>query len=208
MPFFGSLLPTRPRKFRHGMTLIEVLLVSGLLSLVALAIYQSLSLGMKVWDRSRGAMIEQDIVLAFDQLTQDFHNAVYFSRWPPRGDESSLQFTALVDWPEKNYETEEGVAAVQQMARVTYEYDSLGRVFRRSGQDYGQAFREVDGKSRNLLENVRKVSFRYFYVTGGGETVSERVLETLPSLVEVEVVFADPLGERRIKKLIDFPVNW
>jgi hypothetical protein len=190
------------------MTLIEVLLVSGLLGLVALAIYQSLSLGMKVWDRSRGAMIEHDIVLAFDQLTRDFHNAVYFSRWPPAGDGSSLQFAALVDWPEKNYETEEGIAAVQQMARVRYEYDGGNRVFRRSEQNYGRAFREAEGKTRNLLENVRAVSFRYFYVTDGGEAASEHVLEAFPSLVEVEVVFADPLGERRLKKLIDFPLNW
>lgn len=191
-----------------GMTLIEILLVTSLLSLVSLAIYQSLSLGIKVWERSRGSIIEQDIGLAFEKLTQDARNAVYFSLWPPQGDSRSIRFATLVADPDKNYETANGVVNVQRLAYVSYEYDSGQQSLTRTEQNYSQVSQQALGNSHRLLDNIENMGFRYFQVTAAGEEIREQMEIAYPSVLEVEIAFTDSLGERRLKKLIDFPLSW
>lgn len=193
---------------RRGMTLIEILLVTALISLVTLAIYQSLSLGIKVWERSRGAVIEQDIVLVFEKLTQDLHNAVIYSVLPPEGDVNGLRIPTIVADPDENFEDGKGVVAAYRIAYVGYQYDAFQKVFIREEQNYSQALADRSGERQVLLENIRGLQFKYFYITDGGEVITDHLAQVLPAMIEIKVIFADPLGERSLTKLIDIPMNW
>ena len=56
------------------MTLVEMLIVVGLVSFVMVAIYTSFANGLKVWKRSQQLVIEEDVAIFFDKFSQHFYN--------------------------------------------------------------------------------------------------------------------------------------
>ena len=69
----------------EGLTLIEILLVLSLVSIISIALYKALRNGLQVWERSRYLVVEEDIAIFFDKITQDIKNSYFIQRLDLKG---------------------------------------------------------------------------------------------------------------------------
>lgn len=189
------------------MTLIEVLLVVSIVSVISLALYNGLTTGIKVWERSRVVVKEEDIVIFFDKLTKDLHNSYFFSTIPFQGGESRLLFPTMVLTPaDSSLELPEG-ELVEQLGQVEYYHDLLDDAIYRREYNYAQTLHYAQPQPRAIVEKVEGLKFRYMYVTPEGDIYTSDFLEAIPMGIEVEVQFSNAAGQRSLKKYIDIPIG-
>ena len=192
---------------KKGMTLMEILIVMSLLALVSLAIYHSLSNGIRVWERNRELVVEEDVVIFFDKLTQDLRNTYFYSKINFKGDEFRFSFPTIVYTPaDKRSNIPEG-EFIEQMGRVEYYYDFNDNTLYRRQANYSQALNERFGRPRALVTSVDRIKFRYHYITDEEEIYTPEILDVLPSGVEVEVEFSDNQGQKMMRKFVDIPIG-
>ncbi|MCA9405633.1 MAG: hypothetical protein KC684_03785 [Candidatus Omnitrophica bacterium] len=189
------------------MTLIEVLVVVSLISLISIAVYTSLSSALRVWKRSRQAIVEQEIVFFFEKITQDLRNSFLYSGISYEGGENELSFPTIIQTlPDSDSSLSSG-EDIDQIGQVSYEYDLNEKALLRRQANYSQAIREKKVPATVVLKNVERVRFRYIYFTDDGEFTNPAVMDTPPSAVEIEVAFGDKKGNRVMRKFIDVPVG-
>jgi len=192
---------------RHGMTIIEMLIVVSLVSMISLALYHSLINGLKVWEESRRLIIEEDVAIFLDKLSQDLRNVSQYSKITIEGNEYRFSFPTIVRTQADAYSGLPKDAYVDQLGKVEYYYDILkDSIFRRQA-NYSQAMNERFQPSQLLAKSIERFNFRYYYLTRDGKMTSVDVLDVCPSGVEVEVEFFDKQGLRVMRKYIDIPVD-
>lgn len=192
---------------KKAMTLIEVLVVVSIIALLSFAIYTSLSSGIRVWRRSQNVVLEEDIVLFFDRVSRDLHNAFEYSLIKFEGKEDSMSFATIVQvLPDANsgFSQDE---YIEQIGKVEYSFDGNNDILLRKEANYSQAVKEKFAAERPVLRSVERVRFRYIYYTDEGEFLSSEMLKTLPAGVEIEVTFSDTKGKRVMRKFVDIPVG-
>ncbi len=192
---------------QSGLTLVETLLAVALVTLVGLACYKSLSMGIEVWQRSQQLNIEEDVAIFFDKLSFDLYNSFLFSQIKFEGNEFRFAFPTIVRTPaDKSLRLGEDVY-VDQIGKAEYFYDFNDDKLYRRQANYSEAVRERWGPKRELVSSVTRIKFRYYFLTETEEISSAEILDVLPTGVEIEVEFADTRGKRVMKKFIDIPVG-
>ena len=189
------------------MTFIELTIVVSLISLLSLAIFNALSNGIKIWNKSNQLVLEEDVSIFFDKLTSDLHNAIIFSKLDFDGGETRFTFPAIIKvLPDPN----SGLPAdeyVDQIGLVQYYFDVTNRAVYRRQANYGQALKKEFNEPQKLVSSVEKFRFKYVYLTDNEEIISNNVLEILPSGLEVEVTFLDQKQEKTMTKIIDILIG-
>lgn len=192
-------------KFRtqKAMTLMEILIVISIMGMLSLALYNALSIGIRVWKKSQEIHAEEDLAIFFDKLTQDLHNAYFYSKISFEGGTDYFAFPALVSV--QRYDGEEGYS--DEMGKVEYRFDVAHHAIIRRQADYGQALKKIYGAPRVVSSQISRLSFQYLYRTDDGEKWSSQILDGVIAGIDVEVVLKDSLGERKIRKSIDMPLG-
>lgn len=181
-----------------GMTLIEILIVVSIMSMVSVAIYASLSNGLKVWKRHHELVVEEDIVIFFEKLTQDLRNAFEFSQFEIEGQEQKFSFPTIV-------QIQMDDEMIQQIGKVEYYFDLLDRSMYRREAQYGQALQEQYGMPVKLIANIQQFMIRFYYITEDGESVFSSPEQGLPAGIEIEFKFISKGKERSMRRYIDIP---
>ncbi len=192
---------------KRGMTLMEILIVVSLMSMLSLAIYKSLTNGLRVWERSNQMVVEEDILVFFDKMARDVKNAYRHSLVLFEGGMMTFAFPSVVSiLPDVQSGLPEDVF-VEQLGKVEYYYDTLHKTINRRQAGYGQALQRQFSPPRIMAQSVDRVRFLYYYLADQNELVSEKVLDTMPNGVEVIVKFSDAKGTRELKKYISIPIG-
>jgi prepilin-type N-terminal cleavage/methylation domain-containing protein len=201
-----DMMPTLKKK--NAMTLIETLIVVSLVGLLGLAIYQSLANGIRIWDRSREIVTEEDVIVFFDKINTDLRNAFFYSKIRFEGGEYRFTFPTLVYTPQDTRISDRSEDEyVDQIGKVEYYYDfNEDAVFRRQA-NYSQALNEQFGEPRKMVGSIGRIKFNYYYLTGDGEIYSTEVYDTIPEGIEIEIEFEDNSGKRIMRKFLDIPVG-
>lgn len=193
---------------RRGMTMVEVLLVASMVAMVTLALFNSFVNGIKIWERSRQLVLEEDIAIFLDKFSVDLRNAFDFSKLPAKGSTYKFAFPTLIHTladPRAGLPPQE---YIDQIGMVEYYYDSTANALFRRQANYGQALRDQFGPPYKLAGHIDSVQFHYHYYIDDGEKVSDGILDYVPSAVEIEIGFSYKPGERRvIRKFINVPLN-
>lgn len=189
-----------------GMTFMEILIVVSLISLISLALYQAFSNGIRIWEKSHELVIEEDVAIFFDKFSKDLNNAFFFSSIPFEGDNSTCSFPSLI-WYSSTVGHPDDHEYFRQLGKVEYYYDSSEDALIRRTANYGKALRSLFDRPRTLVRGLKRITFRYYYLTDEGEILSDRVLEVFPSGVEVEVTVADDKGTRILRRYFDVPIG-
>ncbi len=199
----GIVSGNKVRFSKKGLTLMETLIVVSLIAMTSMAIYSSLSNGLKVWKKTQQLVVEEDIVIFFDKLSQDLRNTYLYAKFNFDGGKQRITFPTriqrLPDQRIKNARQD----YVSQLGKVEYYYDGLKDIIYRREANYSQALNGKFSKKRILVRHIRAVHFKYFYYAEGKEIYSPEVFETYPSRVEVEVEFSDKQGNKNMKRSID-----
>ena len=179
----------RKRYSRRSFTLIEVLLVVSLLSVISLAVYHTLNNGIKVWQRANRVVLEADIAIFFEKISQELANSIFFTPIPFSGKSTRLNFAAVIktppdarlDLPKDRY--------VQQPGRVEYFFDQ-GNLYRRQA-NYSQALKGRFNESRILIKGLKGVKFSYFYSGKDDAKLYKEANNIIPAAVAVDLEFGE-----------------
>lgn len=182
---------------QRGFTLIEMLLVVSILSVLSLAMFHTFANGIKIWERSRHAVVEEDIAIFFDKISSDLRNSYFFSLIPFKGRDTTLRFATRIRSKRFPNET--------TLGEVEYYFKPEKNEIIRKELNYGQSLERRAGSERTLVRSIKGLNFSYFYRDGNTMAVQTQVDTIIPAGVAVEVDVQESGGQRKLRKLILIP---
>lgn len=144
----------KKRRYRGGFTLIEMMVVIVSMTVLALAIYSTLSSGVKIWQRLGSEVSAEDVDIFFEKLTADLRSAVVYKAIDFSGEEDGFSLPALVASQRLNIKT---------VGKVEYSFDSGKKIVRRSVTDFSGISREESPTTiQEVLRDVTSLRFEYY----------------------------------------------
>ncbi len=186
------------------MTFIEIMIVVSLISIISVALYHGLSNGLRVWEQSKRLIVEEDIALFFEKISQDLRNSLSYSKINFESDFYSFSFPTVVRTLVTTSKQDE---LVEQIGKVQYAFDPSSKNLVRKQADYGQALSGDYDPPQVLVAHIDSIKFGFIYLTDKEQVYSEKILETIPSAVEVEVKFTENKQKRSFKRVIEVPIG-
>lgn len=192
---------------RKAFTLIEILLVTSLISVISVAIVHTLVNGLKIWQRAGGLDQQEDIAIFFDRLGQELRNSVSFSQMHFDGTKDRIDFGTIVRTPADVKVSHGNNEYVNQIGRVEYYFDGTKKDIYRSQANYSQALNNAFGRKRLLLHRIQSLKFQYVYKSGKDYVLQDKAKNIIPSGVIVDVAFNVGKEKRTMRRLIHIPVG-
>lgn len=187
-----------PLKFRTGFTLVEMLIVSVIISVISLAVYTTFSNGIKIWQKVNTNIQQGDVNIFFEKFSSDLRNTLIFRDIDFLGSAYQTEFPTMVNSTRLNNRT---------VGQVIYAYNSLSKTLTREERDYSHLYRDDEGLVRPLLENVRFMEFQYyFYDEEKEEYFWQYECASIPLAVKIELQFGENDQITRFIKTIGVPV--
>jgi prepilin-type N-terminal cleavage/methylation domain-containing protein len=194
-------------RYRRGFTFVEIMLVTAIFAALSAAIFTCLSNGIKLWDRGRQLMVQEDSIIFFDRFSSDLRNTFNYSKFSFVGGEQSLTFPTIVWTPADRVSVRSSEGLVDQMGRVRYTYDPERSAVVRSQANYSQALQEEWGPDEIVVPAVKSVRFYYFYTASKDPSMNVAEGDDIPSGVEVELVISSGKEEKVFKRYIAIPTG-
>ena len=144
-----------------GFTLVESLLVISLLSVIAVAVYQSLVAGLKIQERYR-FFKEGEILLLFEKVDQELGSAMPYSKIPFEGALTRVSFPVVAKVPVDKAKKRPAGSWEEQIGRVEYFFDREKHGLYRRQANYSQALQNSYGQAQLLAGNLKSVEFHYY----------------------------------------------
>jgi len=192
-----------------GMTLIEMLITLSIMVFVAVAAFNTVNGGVKLWVRANSLESAEDAVAFVDAFAADLARVIGFSEIPFKGGESSVSFPAINDGDYTEPIGKRTYSGVAQPTRVEYGYDAATRSVKRRQSDYRALCEKEEARARQVLGNVHIFALSYMYLDeASGRLVPKLHIEdgAVPRFVRVEAVYGDKLSKRKkIDELIEIP---
>ncbi len=193
----------------RGFTLIEVLMVSSMISMIGLALFQALSNGIDIWKRADRFATEEDVAIFLEKLTRDLRNGFNYSLLDFNGKSAEIIVPTLV---QTKIELSSGKVSSQNtthLGLVKYVFRKADQRIVRLQANYGKALKGKFEKEREVAHHIRSLSFSYFLKEKEGKSLKKLKAQkgVLPQSVLVELDFQeDTGGVRRIVRLIEIPI--
>jgi type II secretion system protein J len=189
------------RTERKGFTLIELLIVACMLGGVSLALYSTLSNGIRIWRKVTQIAPEEELNIFFDKFSRDIRNSIRSANIAFSADSQMLKFASLVN--SQNL----GVLAPGE---ISYAYNRYALSVSRTERDASDIFSEREGVTREVLKGAD--AFRLSYYNYDNQT-KEHVWDeeakpgSMPLAVRIELEFKDAEKNRKFTHTSDIPVG-
>lgn len=188
------------KKNSLGFTLIEMLIVTAIISVVALAIYATLNNGIKIWQRLNSQLPEEDLNIFFDKFSLDLRNSFKFSGINFSGTIDTLEFPTLVNSLRLQKRT---------VGKLIYVYEPQNRILNRYQVDFAGVYSgESNASCQQSLRNIRVLKFQYYLCDEQKKEYfwqDEWSNEGLPLAVRVELEFDDGKEIKKFTRTISIP---
>ncbi|MFA5147382.1 MAG: type II secretion system protein GspJ [Candidatus Omnitrophota bacterium] len=148
----------RKRRNRTGFTLIELVVASVALVVVAFAVYMTLSGGLKIWQRINLKSSEEDVDIFFEKFTSDLRNVIICKGTVFTGEGDVFELPALV--------TSQKLGS-RSAGRVRYSYDRERKVIRRHFADFSDIYSGSPGTAQELISGIKSMRFQYYVYEPG-----------------------------------------
>lgn len=185
----------------RGFTLIEILIVTVMLSIVSLAIYATFTSGIKIWQRVNQVIPEEDLVIFFDKFAADLRNSFKFSNISFSGEVDSLEFATRINSPAFNKIT---------VGKMVYSYAPGPKILNREQQDFSQVYTEQEGTIQQSLRNIISLKFQYYAYDAEIKAYfwqDEWEQEELPLAVKVELEYDFGRQTDKFTRTVSIPVG-
>jgi prepilin-type N-terminal cleavage/methylation domain-containing protein len=192
---------------RRGFTFIEIMLVSVIFATISVAIFTCLSNGIKLWERGKQLVVEEDAAVFFDRFASDLRNSFSYTKIPFTGEEFHLEFSTIVWTPADRVSVRADEGVIDQIGRVKYAYDPERSVLTRVQANYSQATHEKWGDEEIVVPQVKELRLHYFYGSSKDPHMSAEAADGVPSGVEVYLVVSGSggKGEKMFKRYVAIP---
>ena len=192
---------------RRGFTFIEMMLVTAIFATLSAAVFTCLSNGIKLWDRGRQLMSEEDTAIFFDRFSSELRNTFRYSRISFEGGELAVSFPTVVWTPADRVSVRANEGVIDQIGKVRYEFDPEHGTLVRRQANYSQALFDTWGMDEIVIFFVKAVRFHYFYTASKDSQLSVEEGADIPAGVEVELVIHSGKEEKVFKRYIAIPAG-
>lgn len=186
----------------RGFTLIEMLIVSLIMSVISLGLYVTLNSGIKVWQRINNQQLAaEDVNIFFDKFASDLRNSLPFTDINFIGTENGLSFPSII----KSQRLK-----VRTIGQVLYAYDSRTGLLNRQQKDYSQIYNLEEVTPSATLKNIKSLLFQYYVYDKERKEYfwhNEPLPEQIPQAVRIEFESQDGAKTIRFTKTVTIPVN-
>ena len=187
---------------RRGFTLIEMLIVTAIISVVALAIYATLNNGIKIWQKVNRQLPEEDLNIFFDKFSLDLRNSFKFNGINFSGTIDKLEFPTLVESRRLQKRT---------VGKLIYAYEPQNQILNRYQLDFAGIYSgESNVSPQQSLRNIRALKFQYYLYDEQNKVYlwqDEWSKEGLPLAVKVELEFDDGKEIKKFTRTISIPTS-
>ncbi len=197
-------------KFLTGFTLIETILTVAMFSVIALAIYSTFSQGVRLWQRLTQRTPSSELNMVFEKMSSDLRNSFGFSGINFVGGEDNITFATLIFSANKDKQK------ALSLGEVGYSFDAQTGSLNRQQRNYSQVYRNKSTHLRQMLNNVKFLSFRYYYYNPAQEEYvwkdnwqaregeEER---SIPLAVRISLEFDENTKEEEVTRTITIPAG-
>ncbi len=171
----------RNNRNKEGFTLIEVVIVTAMAAVISLALYSTLSNGLRIWKKVNDSSVEEDIGFFLARMNTDVRNSFVFKTIPFTGTAEHVDIPTLVMFPQSHAKT---------IGKVVYAFDPYAHTLTRRSWDYSRISREAQGAAAQSLQSVKRAGFQYYYYDPEKKDylwVQEWQRKSLPVAVRVEI---------------------
>jgi prepilin-type N-terminal cleavage/methylation domain-containing protein len=189
------------RRILRGFTLIEILIVTMMMSVVSLAIFSAFNNGIKIWQRLNRQLPQEDINIFFDKFTSDLRNCVKLKNISFTGKADTLEFASIV------------LSARMEQAsvgKIVYRYDRSAGALRRDQFDYSAVFTEEKNAYAGGLEHIRSLRFLYYNLDDEKKEYiwqEEWLQDALPKAVRMEIEFLRGEEVLYLTRTVNIPIS-
>lgn len=200
-------------KFLRGFTLVEILLVTVTLSIIALAVYTTFDNGIKLWKKMTQDVLQEDINIFFSKISDDLRNSFRYSGIEFSGSEDSIAFAIPIKFIIQG-KVENGIG------QAGYFFDKRTNSINRIQTNYSQLYLDKSGPVRQLVNDIKSLNFQYYcydprqeeylWVDAWNEEqvpLEIKIDEHLPLAVKIEVESDDNNESGKFTKVVTIPVG-
>lgn len=199
----SKLLTNKQSAIGDGFTLIEILLVTVILSIIGLSVYSAFNNGIKIWKRIARNVIQEDVSIFFEKISHDLRNSLQYADIKFEGTEERISFPTIIISNEQNL-------LKPELGCVTYFRDNKDNSLNRQQINYSQLYQNArlsDGQanqlSRSLLSNLEAITFQYYYYDIETDRYYWKSIweneEYLPLAVKIKVEFYEDKNKNEYK---------
>ncbi len=148
-------------KASKGFTLVEIMLVAGIMAIIGLAIVSTFSGGLKIFYRMEGYnTVKADVLISIEKMERDLRNAFPYAGMEFIGSSRKVTFPGLIRKFNSDKLPEESLGA------ISYYLDDSGltKAFSREEKRYVQAIKK-EGRERGSvtrLASIVDLNFKYY----------------------------------------------
>lgn len=200
---------------RNGFTLVELLIATSLVGMIALAVLSAFGTGFYAFGRVQSfAGAQADILLALDRWERDVNNSFSSSVIGFKGDSRSISFPSVITI----FDEEKQEEAVS-LGEIYYYLDDRKKAFITAQKDYARPA-SVDGEEppAETLAYVEDLRFSYYFykteIQEGEEEISHgwksswtQEDEGIPRGVKVELTFRKEGKDVPLARTVFIPVG-
>ena len=174
---------------RQGFTLTEILLVSAMFAVISLAVFNAFSNGFKLWARGQHVMVEGDMSIFLDRISEDLRQTVIISGIPFKGNSTQISFPAIIRAPLDINSSRRAEEIGTQIGAVRYTFEPGEKKITRSQAVYGQALKAQWSTPVEVASMIEDVSMRYYFKADRGLSVKSQTDEGIPLGVMIDIQF-------------------
>lgn len=188
------------RKESSAFTFVEMVIVSAMVAVVALAIYATLSNGVKVYKRVSAPLSDEDVLIFLDKFSKDVKNSLTYSGISASGAPEKLEIVTLVNSPRFPGKT---------IGKVAYFFSRSGKMLQREQYDFSQVYKG-EGILTETIKNVESCGFKYYFYDKEKKEYlwkDEWGPGDAPLAVRTEFGVKGQDGTNTYRKTVSIPVN-
>ena len=187
---------------RAGFTLIEMLIVTAMLSIVSLVVYATLNNGIKIWQRINQEIPVEDMDIFFEKFASDLRNSLKITGITFSGEEDGFEFATLVNSQRLEKTT---------VGKVKYKYDYSKSEIMREQMDYSNIYNSESGIGRTAARNIKSMKFNYYIYDDEKQEYIWRDEYTgqqgLPAAVRIELELKNNDQTNKFTKTVSIPLH-
>lgn len=142
---------------KKGLTLVEVALTVVLASMIALAIYATLSYGLKISQRVQGRMAEEDAAFFFTQMSEELQNSFKYPALKFTGHPTSVVFPTIISDRVAYSQTGQGPGLVR------YFFNAEKGAVEKAHSSYSDIYENRESATRPVVSGVETLNFSYCF---------------------------------------------
>lgn len=190
----------------RAFTLIEVLLVSSLIAILAIAIFRSFGNGLKLWGKAERLNREAEVAIFLDKMAEDLRSTIVTSVISFKGTGMEISFPAIVLTKADIKSSRAAEQLIDQIGAVQYRFDPGQHTVLRRQANYSQAVKNTWGQETPVVMGIDDLILHYEVLSNKSFLMKSELKEGLPDGVMVEIHFTDDNGPHELKRFLPIPV--